>query len=315
MSFRSKFLQSQPRASEARTTGNQSRSVLSLKKKGRPFLWHPKKVTKSDSDTGRSILAEYGACTTTRDRIRRFFLEFLEINKLEPSASCVPLIGQMCSMGCSYGTIDSYLNYISTFFRGPDRGRFLEIKRAIELAHADSNPARIHFVTLKEIEEIISNLSIKNVPLAAHVFMMASTGGRSKDISRLRRCQIDVSPETLTTEFRVTKTRRKRALRYCLKQPRRYCPQAPPKVISYLMEGDKEERIFTLFSNSSVVCSALKEHHTSKKITTKSIRRNYIRRVLARTGGNLAKTKELTGHFRESTIQAFYEEWSGNKSK
>lgn len=276
---------------------------------GRRVRWWPQVTCAEDEIEVASLIKEFGSSDGTRERIRKQFNQFCEINNLAPADGIRLWIGQMRRMGLMWSTIDVYLSYVRSMV-----GRttaFIFYKKLTALAHADQCQKSIPMQDTRAIRRMM--LATKNPALSALIFIMASTGCRCRDASRLRRSQIEITNDgNLHVEFRITKTRRKRALRFHLTVPLRWFGIPSRVARSYLANGNPSQKLFGAYNTASCYNTEVKEiclRLNMPVATSKSLRRYFINELLDLFDGNLETVRRYTGHLDTSTVDAFYRYW------
>lgn len=284
--------------------------------KGRRCKWIPQKIVDADTAFAAELEHLYGVVDKNPVRVRAFFVRFTEINGLNASASLGPWIGQMRRCKLLASTVNTYLEHVSSLFSGSNRVEYRKWAKICGLAHADEEgalplKATLCLKSLRSIEQRCGS----DPPLSALSFILTSTGSRCRDASRLRRSQIRFGKSArggsqLIVMWRITKTRRKRWLRHTLRIPFSWSGKPSEVTRKYITQGDPNQRLFTHYRNASSFNRALKvTGRVVGKVTSKTFRRAFINRLLRRFGEDAMQVKRFTGHFKESCIQAFYDDF------
>lgn len=288
------------------------RKVKCVNTRGRRRKWTPQVLSNADKVCTESFKKDYLSDNKSKQNVVALFLEFVRINQLTIGEALCLWIGQQRRCRVAWSSIVTNLGYVSCLFRGPDRHYFTSAKKGADMAHADMDPTIVTSKSDAELLSLIEEVGVHDPLLATHLYLIFASGGRSRDISRLRRKQICRNGGRLTIEFRIMKNRRKRAHRFLLEVPKELYARIPDCVNKFLSRGNPKCRPFKSYFCASKVVSDLKKYSRKSRITTKTFRRAYVRRVRSFCKGDQENMKLFTGHFQGSTLNSFYQEWSGN---
>ena len=283
-------------------------------KRGRPRKWQPTLVTEADQQRMTELESKYGSDDKTAKRVRDEYLAFCFLNQLPAVKGLGLVVGQWSNSGLGEGTCNTYLSYLSPLFPGESRSIFRRWKKIVALMHADADTRVTADALDGELEALMRRVtSCCDPSLSAMCYLLCLTGARCRDLARLRRRQIrvDISGKKrakLIIQFRITKVRRSRWLRITIPFAFSLFGVFPDAtILSYLSEGPRDQRLFAHFYNASSFNGCITKYCVERTFTVKSMRRGFINRMLARYPGDYDRVRRHTGHFRESTVRAFYE--------
>lgn len=284
--------------------------------RGAKLKWSPLVVVPEDLEIARGIFKEYGGDRSTRDRLRTNFKTFQSINHhLEMPEILSYLIGQWRRCGLEPGTMVTYLGYISNSFVGVHRAYFQGWRQCLKAMHTDTNE-------LKTIDEDDAQLLKRLKECRAHpcvvframLWLLVTTGSRCRDLARLRSSQVHLIRDGSTIlgvriQFRLTKNRKHVWLRINITFPTFVIIEQPDaEVIDFLSSSSRSLHPFQKFNHKGAA-SHFRNESKVQMCGVKVFRRAFVNRVLRRFKKNYSRVIQLTGHLRESTVQAFYEQF------
>jgi integrase len=272
----------------------------------------PRRATTEDVRFARRLLAGKNHQTPTRLRILNEYISFCRLNGVATHCGLALYASCQHRDGRSLGTIETYVTYVSTLLRQEfspvQRYTFDVHRRAIAMAAADvegggASPLEDRDLSLlsEKCSEVLSaRSSPETEAIAAALLLMAMTGMRCRDISRLRKAQVrDTGTETHIQVY-VMKNRQKRSSRTVLR-----IPGGMPNSLSSWLQG------FNALDRPWMTVTATLLNRFIKglkiKCTSYALRKRFIASMRSK-GLDPEGIARITGHTRSSTISAFYDQ-------
>jgi integrase len=150
--------------------------------------------------------------------------------------------------------------------------------------------------------------------LIAHsLWMIMATGGRVKDLQRLRRSQLHLTTRHLHVQWRWTKTTRRRRFRRNVKYPLSWAPPLQESLRTAIQNGPGEARLFSQTAVANINAWLVPHRaEPTERLTTYSFRRLFIHQLMNRFHGDIDRCILYTGHFGRDMINAHYTRWRGD---
>lgn len=263
-----------------------------------------------------------------KDRLRKDWDLFLEENSLDPGVYALRLFIADMTMSLSPSSAHEYCSKLSQLpvMKLPGvRGAWRRLNHLLNILAADSETTaalNITHATAEKIIDAIENPLIKNA-----LRVMVLLGPRAKDLTWLRRRQLDIpkwSSRSRTKAYRarilVAKNRKHLSRRVNLTVPmamRSVARRTGDALHRFLETVPPEEKLFATVSTPSInkaiagACVRLGLNLT-RAYTTYSFRRLFISEVIRYCKRDFGKCMQYTLHFEERTIKAYYDAW-GNE--
>lgn len=245
----------------------------------------------------------------TRDRVRRDFVNFCDINGLEEhdAQSLLPFIGQMLQSKLSAGTVNRYVIFVASLINKSDLK--WEILRAVSKAHGDADTRGARPFSMKELTSFLAQLKAHRTV----IYLMAATGWRSIDIRRLRHRQITVlskhyDNDHIMIEARWTKTINSPVNRRTAVFPLISTVKSlPDDVLAEIQQGPPDGRL----GDETAYWEIMKEIKAFAVYkSTYSIRYLFINWALDHFKGDVHKVAHrFTLHRDVKMLEAFYIDW------
>jgi integrase len=152
---------------------------------------------------------------------------------------------------------------------------------------------------------------IESPEYQALAWLIMATGGRARDLARLRREQVRITARAIFVQWRWTKNIRIRAHLRFVGYDLKNMYGCPRRALEFLrLPRRLDEMIFT----DKPVYAAGKLNKALKEVsgnlfTTYSFRRAFMFQTLDECGGDFERAKQFTLHRNAATTAAFYAEW------
>jgi hypothetical protein len=251
---------------------------------------------------------------STRTRIIREFLTFVDINGMTLGNGLRPWVGAQRGSRVEWSTLDTYCGYIHKHLSGRiplgDIHEWDHVCSVVSAAHADCKTKSAPTATAQQL------LALKSL-LPEDVFWAFSvirfTGARVADIRRWHKHQTLFRARSIRVEVRVTKGRRARKKRRIL---RLKCidffgMKLPLYVRKPLRHLDEDAKVLDPTITTGVINRQLKKACTqmgwSTRLTSYSFRHMYIKDVLEYVEYDYTKALRYTLHCGEDILAAHYD--------
>jgi integrase len=238
-------------------------------------------------------------------------MRFFKMNRLPITVENVTLlIGQMRRY-LSPGTVKNYFGFIKPFLSDPSKAAITEYKlglrslgRAVDLAHADHETEHATDVSDDEVRRIICMLP---VGYSCASLLIAAAGARVKDLTWLRAKQVTMTESGFEIIRFVSKGSRKRSDRAFVGVPYRVAWLRPESSIKeWWSRFPPTKRPFKSL-NVSVLNKAIRIAAGRTDISSYSLRRAFLRRVLQYVNFDFEKAMKFTGHRSVRALKAHYD--------
>lgn len=282
--------------------------------RGRRSLWTPEVLVNEDRLSADAFVREYEDSSNKRTRFRVLenFHTFTRLNTISFSEALPLFIGQCRRKGLMFSTIDTYFGYLRALPMTPTERRvYGRMSKLVAHAHADEE-GRSEVVCEGDKAQLLSLLTAVPRDAEALLFLLLTTGGRLRDLSRLRRRQIVVKARALHVSFRVTKNRRKRSLRSSIAIPHKWLTAPSKRVFLFFKNGNKDQKIFANWNVAAAneMLSRLCAMVNLPRLTTRFFRKCFLTRAFAECNGDLELVTRYSLHLNKQTISAHYLKWS-----
>jgi integrase len=271
-------------------------------------LWWPRVAAPEDLRRAAELENAYGpgANGKTKERVCADFADLQTLNAVSAEEALPIFAGQALLAGLAAGTLETYMKYLRTFFRGSSYATYSHWLGIVERAHADAETRHAPDHGSSFLHDVVRTAEKgRDQAMGAVLWVLLTCGARVRDLVRLRRRQIAVDDEMLCIQFRLTKNRAKRALRVTLNVPVHWAGKASMRTKRFINRGDPNERPFGHLS-ATKVNRALKRL-APKHTTTYSFRRRFFNDIYDHMPRR--DTTAYTLHLDEKTIEAFYQRW------
>jgi len=294
---------------------------------GRPRLWKIKALSRSEVEARNRFLESLEKLLTKsniRERLRMDWELFLRLNNLAPCPASLNLFVADMALSVRESTAYEYASKMSSLqaLKLPGmRTTWSHLCRLLNVRAADAESKHaldIDHGTAEAIIEAVENECDRN---ALRVTLLI--GPRSKDVTHLRTHQLDipfiplskvVKKQYYRAQVRIAKNRKtlgKRVNLYVPVEMRMPVRASANKLAKFLERMTSGEKIFAGCTasrlNRGLAAACLKLG--LPRVTTYSFRRLYICEAIRYEKRNFTKVRDLTLHFAEETIRAFYDRW------
>ena len=168
---------------------SENKGEADKKKRGRPPLWVPRKLSAADEQQWSAILEEYAPRTQQAQSFEAKYLEFCVINNLEPTKGLMPAIAQARQDTAAWSSLKTDFG---TLIKRMPFGRFADefvASATLTNGKADSDPVQPRTVlwTKEDIEKCFAAIP-EDTPISHETltFLTAVTGNRACNVRRLR---------------------------------------------------------------------------------------------------------------------------------
>lgn len=277
--------------------------------RGRPLLFRPGVWTRGDE----RFLGQLRADWTPTDRpIILQWKTFLEMNSFTNNdASYLQFVSQMLRSRLKRSTIATYAEEIQDFRLRPEKGMTpRSVMKQLQLLVAAER--RTHAPDRSTATLAHSIISRKIDLLNCGIGLALLCGLRVNDISNLQGRQIKLEGESLKIDVRISKNRRSQhqmTTLTILKDSPLWHEELVRYMEEYLRHLPKKEAPWK--DMHSAEYSKRLSELVGKKCTSYTLRRNYIRRVIASftfADGRVdwSSVTQMTLHLDEATVKAYY---------
>jgi integrase len=280
--------------------------------------WIINRVTHADVSTAERLLADFEASARTGQNFVARFERFVQANEAlrgDPGSLMLGFFGQLVNCGLKFSTIEVYMKQARNYLRNTRDGETVESKpklnRLIKLAKfkAAEEPTK----QARQVSDTEAWAIIQHATATQQVWLslMFFTGSRWKDLSRLLQSQVQLRPKALKIRYRVMKNRRSRDLRTTIVIKEGLGIKLPPVLRSFLKtRTSSSEPLFrdvtTYDLNQALKVACFRSN--VPRITTYSLRHTFVKRVLRYCEKTGEPPTKFTGHLKQSTIDAHYDE-------
>ena len=282
--------------------------------RGRSSLWTPQVLINEDRLGAEAFVKEYEDSSNkrTRARVVENFHTFTSLNAISFIEALPLFIGQCRRTGLMFSTIDTYFGYFRSLSMTPtERREYGRMSKLVAHAHAEEE-GRPETVCDGDKAQLLALLTAVPRDAEPLLFLLLATGGRLRDLCRLRRRQIVVKAKTLNISFRVTKNRRKRSLRSSVAIPHKWLTAPSKRVFLFFKNGNKDQRIFAHWNVAAAneMLSRLCPMVNLPSLTTRFFRKCFLTRAFTECNGDLELVTRYSLHLNKQTISAHYLKWS-----
>lgn len=290
------------------------RHSLFLKKMGRKKLWNPTYISIADIVRGSSIREKYGPNMSTITRVKEDFNKFKSMNNLQSEDALEPWVGQMLNSGLSRGSVDDYVQMVTSSMTGQVTWA---LKKAVAAMHGDTITGHAPDVSFDKLERAVSSIIKDDDPLGHHVWLLLATGSRSRDVARFRGACVSLEgKDWLTVKYLWTKGIKRTVLRREVRYPiHDIIP--PPRNFVLACKGRNTTPFHGTANKVRVLLKNqwIKLKFAGKAPTACSFRRNFSKRIDPYCRRMKIAKQDMMLHISDAMDKAYYSFDNKTKSK
>jgi hypothetical protein len=203
-----------------------------------------------------------------------------------------------------------YFSHVSKRFAFKSPFRYAQ--NALDLAAAEEDSRHAIDPGMQRLRQVITGAK---GAMATMLWMLLCSGGRAKDITRLKRRDVAIDLKKgkrhIRIMWRITKQRRKRGKRVTTIMKLAWSMLPTIEVLNHLSDLAPNDRLVGEVNTASAN-EWLKNNSKAiegRHMTTNSFRRHVINRVIDACDGDVEQAKKHTGHLSSATLMAFYQQW------
>jgi len=280
--------------------------------------WSIGTITKGDMrEADRAI--QFATPTTGSSFIPRFemFVFCNEKHLEDPPILMRGLMGQLRRCGLKWSSINTYMRYALDYLlenhhvTSSEKMRITRMMKVVRIMAADEDVVQARRASLTTLKKVLRATPSSHKPAVA---MLLMTGGRWKDLTKLRFNQMRALKGCLRVQYRWCKNRTKPQDRFPLRVPHEL-GVVTPKCLRRLLSRQRSVPLSRqrpwLHVSTKKMNDVLRKACAAagvEKLTTYSFRHNYIARAIGYARANNLEVHHLTGHMSGRLIDACYSE-------
>ncbi len=296
---------------------------------GRPRKWVIRTLSRREiEDRERFIEGLYKLLNASpiRERLRQDWDLFLLRNCLTPSARALELFVADAAVALKETSAAEYCDKMSSLpaLKLPGmRQAHWRLRKALHIRAADVDLRHALDIDTKTAKKIIAH--IDDEPIKYAITLMGLVGPRCKDLTHIRRRQLDIKKNTAAkskkahqafhrVQVRVAKNRKQLSRRVNLYVPTEWrlpLEAEGRKVSLWLDTISDDEKPFAHISTQKANAALARacDRAGVRRVTTYSFRRIFITDIIRICKRDFTKIRQYTLHFAEDTIRSFYDKW------